>query len=120
MGTSGRDRLATVNDMTTPTGCCYMVTATFSDASVADEWIAWLRDRHLAEVCAAGAEDAEVIRLDGDDLRATVIYHFADRAAFAAYERDHAPRLRAEGLALFPPTRGVTMTRSFGTVEARA
>jgi hypothetical protein len=92
----------------------YTVTATFADAGVADEWIAWLRGEHLAEVCAAGALDAEVIRLDGTPLRCEVRYHFASRAAFAAYERDHAPRLRSAGLQRFPAERGVQYQRSVG------
>ncbi|PJF24091.1 MAG: DUF4286 domain-containing protein, partial [Phototrophicales bacterium] len=33
----------------------YSVICTFNDAATAQEWIAWLRDEHLAEVCAAGA-----------------------------------------------------------------
>jgi len=100
--------------------CVYTVTATFTDRAVADEWIDWLCHHHLADVCAAGASDAEVVRLEGDELRAMVIYHFPDRAAFTKYERDHAPRLRAEGLEKFPAERGVTMTRGLGAVEGRA
>jgi hypothetical protein len=93
---------------------CYTVSSEFDDARVADEFTAWLVDQHLADVCAAGALDAELVRLDGDPPRIEVRYHFASREAFAAYERDHAPRLRAEGLARFPPARGVRMQRSIG------
>jgi hypothetical protein len=96
----------------------YTVSCTFTDAAVGDEWIAWLRDEHLAEVRAAapGILDAEVIRFDGTPLRCEVRYHFASREAFDAYERDHAPRLRAEGLKRFPPQRGLKYERTLGEV----
>ena len=101
----------------------YTVIAVFEDARVAEEWIAWLRDEHLAEVCAAGALDAEVIRMDPPDstppetrVRCEVRYHFSSREAFNSYVRDHAPLLRAEGLKHFPPERGVTYERSLGAV----
>jgi hypothetical protein len=35
---------------------------------------------------------------------------------FEDYERDHAPRLRAEGLRLFGPEKGAVYRRSLGTV----
>jgi hypothetical protein len=101
----------------------YTLTCTFDDARVGDEWVAWLRDEHLAEVCAAGALDAEIIRCDApagqsaSKPRYEVRYHFASRKAFETYERDHAPRLRAEGLKRFPPERGVTYQRATGEVR---
>ena len=94
----------------------YTVACALDDPAVADEWIAWLRDEHIADVCAAGALDAEVIRLDGTPVRCEVRYHFASREAFAAYERDHAPRLREEGLKRFPLQRGLTYDRRTGEV----
>jgi hypothetical protein len=100
----------------------YTVSCTFDDPKVAEEWIAWLRDEHLAEVCAAGALDAEVVRRDGASegkTRCEVRYHFASRDAFAQYEREHAPSLRAEGLKRFAPERGLRYERSTGEVVAR-
>lgn len=98
--------------------CAYTVAVEFEDASVAEEWLAWLRDPHLAEVLASGAQDAELIELDtpAPRRRFEVRYHFASAAAFAVYERDHAPRLRAEGLARFPTERGIRYQRSTGAV----
>lgn len=92
----------------------YTVSCTFTDPSVADEWIAWLHDEHLADVLAGGATAAEIVRLDGDTTRCEVRYRFPSREAFATYERDHAPRLRAEGLAKFPLERGLTYERTTG------
>ena len=103
----------------------YTVTCTFEDARTAEEWIAWLREEHLAEVGAAGALDAEVMRCDPPAAGATratrceVRYHFASREAFADYERDHAPRLRAEGLKRFPLERGLRYERATGEAVAR-
>ena len=96
----------------------YTLSAAFSDRGVADAWIAWLRDEHLAEVCAAGALDAELIRFDEDGPgdRCEVRYHFPSREAFNGYERNHAPRLRAAGLKRFGTQRGITYERRTGDV----
>jgi hypothetical protein len=98
----------------------YTVTAEFDDETVARQWIDWLRNGHLAEVIAGGALDAEIVRFDREAASGVVIcevrYHFATRGDFARYERDHAPRLRAEGLKHFPPERGVRYRRSVGEV----
>ena len=101
----------------------YTVAAEFTDASIRDEWVAWLRDGHLADVFRGGAIRAEVIVEDvpeGQPPRAEVRYHFASREAFATYEREHAPRLRAEGLERFPPARGIRYVRRTGHVVHRA
>jgi len=92
----------------------YTVSCTFQTDSIAQEWIAWLRDEHLADVLKAGALDAEVVRIDGPTIKAEVRYHFASREAFTTYDRDQAPRLRAEGLKRFPPERGLFYERSTG------
>src|SRR5215208_743743 len=92
----------------------YTVSVTFADPAVADEWLRWLFPDHLRAVLAAGAADAEVVELDGPERTFEVRYHFTSRAALAGYEQEHAPRLRAEGLKLFPPERGITYRRTVG------
>jgi hypothetical protein len=94
----------------------YTVRCTFEDPAVAAEWTEWLVSVHLAEVLAAGAIAAELVRLDGEDTVLEARYRFATRPGFAAYERDHAPRLRAEGLSRFPLSRGLRYERSVGEV----
>jgi len=104
----------------------YAVTATFDEARVADEWIAWLRDGHIADVQLGGALNAEVVRRDPDPLGATgassgavvleVRYRFASRESFDCYVREFAPKLRAEGAAKFPIERGVRQQRAMGVV----
>lgn len=95
---------------------CYTVACTFKDPAIARAWLKWLEDGHLADVCAAGAHHAEAVRLDGEgpELTYEARYRFASRAAFEAYERDHAPRLRAEGLARFPLELGLEYRRTVG------
>lgn len=92
----------------------YVVSCVFTDRAVADAWVAWLRDDHLAAVCAAGAAAARVYRVAGDDLRFDVHYRFASRADFDRYEAEAAPSLRAEGLSRFPPGPGLACTRHVG------
>jgi hypothetical protein len=94
----------------------YTVYATFTDTVLASEWLRWLTERHIADVLSAGARDAEIIQLDGPAQSFEIRYHFASREAFARYERDHAPRLRAEGLERFPPEKGVSYARTVGEV----
>lgn len=103
----------------------YTVTCEFNDRLVAKEWIDWLREEHLRDVCDAGATDTEVIALERDEDQSSrgvwaheVRYHFRDRATFDAYVRDHAPQLRAEGLQRFPPERGLNYARRTGEVVA--
>ena len=106
-------------------GLAYTVYTTFTDSRLADEWLRWLRGGHIAEVMAGGATDAEIIELDPPagaeaSTRAfEVRYHFPSREHFARYEREHAPRLRAEGLKLFPVERGVSCRRAVGIVVTR-
>ena len=81
----------------------YVVRCAFADRDAMEGFLLWLRDRHVADVCAAGADDAEIDVLDpigGDHPNAVEVrYRFASRDAFARYEREEAPRLRADGLA---------------------
>jgi hypothetical protein len=94
----------------------YTVAVTFPDPALAAEWLRWLTEGHIAEVLAGGACDAEIVQLDGPEPAFEVRYHFPSRAAFARYEKEHAPRLRAEGLRRFPVEKGVVYRRSVGQV----
>lgn len=99
----------------------YTVRVQMDDPSVATEWLAWMREGHLADVVRAGATSAEVIAVDRPSGGPAVFearYSFDSRESFTRYEREHAPRLRAEGLARFPINRGVAYERSTGEVVA--
>ena len=90
----------------------YAVLSKSDDETVRDAYLSWLEDGHLAEVVKAGALSGEILRHD-DPLVVEAVYWFASRAAFADYERDHAPRLRAESRERFPT--GLAFTRSAAT-----
>src|SRR5262245_18200429 len=94
----------------------YTVAVSFRDPTVADDWLKWLVDGHIADVIAAGALDAEIVELDGPHRSFEIRYHFRSRESFELYEKEHAPRLRAEGLKFFPPERGVIYRRTSGVV----
>jgi Domain of unknown function (DUF4286) len=98
------------------TKIAYSVACTFSDSAVAEEWAAWLRNGHLADVCAAGAEAAQVVKRDGVPACYEARYVFPSRVVFDAYLRDHAPALRDEGLAKFPLSRGLSYARTVGEI----
>ena len=80
----------------------YVVRCAFVDRKAMEGFLAWLRACHVADVCSAGAEDAEIFVLDplaGDHPHAVEIrYRFASREAFGRYEREAAPRLRQDGI----------------------
>ena len=96
----------------------YAVTATLPDEATAREYAAWLAG-HVVEVIEAGAGSARIIRLDGGSgspPRVETQYVFPGRDVFERYLATHAPRLRAEGLARFPPERGISMERRQGEI----
>jgi hypothetical protein len=93
------------------------------DTAIRDDYLAWLRT-HIAEIRAlagfTGAECFEVLDPPPAPGRAAfcVQYHLVDAAAFEAYLREHAPRLRADGIARFgdrfTATRRVLAARKLG------
>lgn len=75
------------------------------DTSMREEYLRWLKP-HVAEILALpgffGADVWEVIDpADPGVLRVCMHYRLADDDALATYLRDHAPRLRADGIARF-------------------
>lgn len=95
----------------------YTVTAKFEDVNVCDEYRAWLEGGHLQHVIDGGAREATLLQVTPTQLE--MRYLFADEAAFRAYEAGPAGPLRAEGLARFPASRGVVMSRASGLVRVR-
>lgn len=94
----------------------YVVACQFSDAAVGERWADWLLDKHMADVIEAGAESATLVKLDGDECAYEVHYVFAGRAQYEMYLRDHAPRLRQDGLHLFPLELGLSYARRAGEI----
>jgi peptidase E len=101
----------------------YTVSVSFTDGTMAEAWLAWLRGRHIAQVIAGGATDAEIVEVVDPEVPVEearsfeVRFHFPSREAFKAYERDHAPRLREEGTRLFPAEKGVRYRRALGEIR---
>ncbi len=104
--------------MTNPNVIAYNVVVEFSDPQVAKEWEAWLVSEHLAEVVAAGAQDAMLVRMDGQSIRYEARYRFSSRAAFDKYLKEKAPALREKGHHRFPPERGPRAERTVGEILA--
>ena len=73
-------------------------------ADIADAYLQWLRE-HIARMLALpGFESAELDELIEEAIEERgwcVRYRLRDRAALDAYLREHAPRMRAEGIARF-------------------
>lgn len=92
----------------------YTVGCVFTDDAVAEEWLAWMRSKHLREVVAAGALRATLMRVDARTFETH--YRFKDRAAYDRYIAEHADRLRADGLAAFPLERGLRYSRHVAEV----
>lgn len=75
------------------------------DAAIANEYRAWL-NRHTAELLALpGFVDARILDLlepsTPGRIGLCVQYTLRDRAAYEAYLRDHAERVRSNGIARF-------------------
>lgn len=95
----------------------YAVTATLPDLATRDEFVHWLRTGHVQDVLRGGAVRAEIIVLDpeADRLAVKAVYAFPDRTTFERYVAEHAPRLRAEGVAKFGSRPGVSFIRELGS-----
>lgn len=87
-----------------------------SDPVVAKRWMEWLRDSHIAEVIAHGANAAEIVRMNEEPETFEIRYRFPDREVFEKYLREYAPGLRADGLRRFPPELGLEYSRSDGDI----
>lgn len=74
----------------------YVVTAEFANDAVRQEYLAWMRDGHVAKVVELSAAlSGQVVLLD--DGRVEGRYVFPDRKTFTAYESGPAIALRADG-----------------------
>lgn len=94
----------------------YTVTAELPNADLRREYIAWLGSGHLDDVIDAGALSGSIVRIDdpAEPFRVETRYLFTGRHDLEVYLRDHAPALRADGLARFGPKTGVRFSRTVG------
>ncbi|MCA9310538.1 MAG: DUF4286 family protein [Phycisphaerales bacterium] len=88
------------------------------DPRTLETYVAWLTEGgHVQAVLDGGAAHATVTRLHpGPDgaLKVESRYLFASHSDFDRYEREHAPALRADGVARFGNTPGVSFSRWTG------
>ncbi|MGH8126878.1 MAG: DUF4286 family protein [Gammaproteobacteria bacterium] len=76
------------------------------DTGIADEYDAWLAEHVVEMLTLPGFLSAETFVIENNEKSPTetdrvVHYQLENRAAFDAYLRDHAERMRNEGLARF-------------------
>ncbi|MDX2147171.1 MAG: DUF4286 family protein [Planctomycetota bacterium] len=97
----------------------YTVTAILPDDATVDAYADWLLDGHISDVLEASeASSALVVRLPGRMIRTQ--YFFPSQESLDRYIRERAPALRAEGLRLFGPDRGVQFQREVGQIVHEA
>lgn len=92
----------------------YTVSAMLPDEGTAREYLDWLLSGHVRGVVRAGALSGSAARIvdPPSPIRVEARYIFANMPAYQAYLLEHAPALRAEGLARFPASRGIRFERS--------
>jgi hypothetical protein len=96
----------------------YRVVAFFPDSQSREAYLKWLGDGHLDAVMRGGAHEARVILPDDDagDFRVESHYVFESRDSFDRYVREHAPALRADGLARFGHIPNLRFERTVGEI----
>ena len=77
------------------------------DEGVHDEWLTWMRDKHVPDVLATGKfSHAKMTRVlveeDQGGITYSVQYTTKDRKTLDAYYREDAERLRTDAQKLFP------------------
>lgn len=96
----------------------YTVKCQIRNPDLAEKWLEWMKNEHIADVLAAGANDAELIKLesliDPSVSCFEVRYHFENKDAYDAYLKNHAPTLRQKGMDKFPVDEGLVYSRTAG------
>lgn len=83
----------------------YNVTCNITDARH-EEWLDWMQHKHIPDVLATGKfSKARLVKVLVDEemggVTYSVQYHADNRNLLEQYYLEDAPRLRAEGLAMF-------------------
>ena len=93
----------------------YTVRCRISDPAKAEQWLAWLKHGHIADVMKGGALSGQIVKMDEANVY-EVRYVFDSRASFDRYLKEFAPALREEGIRLFPPGADFEYSRTVGEV----
>lgn len=98
----------------------YTVRATCRDIQQRGRFLAWLSPNHVMQVKTAGAASVRIVLPDIVSTSGAAVvetqYVFSSRKAFETYVRDHAPALRSDVVANFPPESGVTFDRQVAEI----
>ena len=83
----------------------YNVTSNI-DESIHTDWLTWMKQEHIPQVLATGKfEKATLVRVLVEEemggVTYSVQYKTNSREALESYYKEHAPKLRAEGLKRF-------------------
>jgi hypothetical protein len=74
------------------------------DASIHEEWLKWMREKHMKEVVDTGCfTHSRMLRVLADDEGATYSaqYFFDTMEQYERYRSQHAPALQREGFERF-------------------
>lgn len=77
------------------------------DESVHDKWLAWMKDTHIPEMLATKKFSAAkmckvLVEEDMGGVTYSVQYTTKSMATLQKYYQEDAPKMRAEGVKLFP------------------
>ena len=77
------------------------------DESVHDQWLDWMKDKHLPDMLATGKfSHAKMVKVlveeDMGGITYSVQYTTQDRDTLEAYYKEDADRLRADAQKMFP------------------
>ncbi|HKQ50238.1 MAG TPA: DUF4286 family protein [Phycisphaerae bacterium] len=95
----------------------YEVTTILRDEGVAQRWVRWILDEHIADVVRAGAASGRLLHIDDAPHTYVVQYEFASRDSLNTYLSSHAPRLRAEGALRFDASEAAYHRRTATIIE---
>lgn len=77
------------------------------DESVHDQWLDWMKDKHLPDMLATGKfSHAKMVKVlveeDMGGITYSIQYTTQSRDTLDAYYKEDAPRLRADAQRMFP------------------
>ncbi|MAU15049.1 MAG: hypothetical protein CMH46_05855 [Muricauda sp.] len=77
------------------------------DESIHDEWLAWMKDKHVPDMLATGKFiHAKMVKVlveeDMGGITYSVQYTTRDRATLESYYKEDADRLRSDAQQMFP------------------
>lgn len=77
----------------------YNVTVSI-DPQVAEEWLDWMRSKHIGDVMATGCfTECRISRIQGEEeggLTYSIMYFSPSQEMYDRYQQEHAPGLQAE------------------------